>query len=157
MYIFPDFFLIKNLIIENNYILFFQETLRKIFEASKPILQAKNLDSTPINKITKSVNREQPTPALTIDPVLITTIHSNKGAIDTIHGQITELRHDVDQLRTEINNHPVPNLPSNTETRHLSNAEVNNHNPTTFSNHLHHHHHTERPVTTRSSSVCILL
>jgi len=163
MYIIPSFsFLIKrkfNCKKKNKNILFFQETLRKIIEASKPILQAKNLDSTPNNKITtKTTNREQQTTFPIIDPVLITTIHSNKGAIDTIRGQITELRHDVDQLRTNINHRKgQQNLPMNNETRRVSKAEVNNHNPTSFSHLHHHHHHVEQPVTTRSSSVCIIL
>jgi hypothetical protein len=140
-------------------ILFFQETLRKIIEASKPILEEKNLDSTPNNKITtKTTNREQQTTLTIIDPVLITTIHSNKGAIDTIRGQITELRHDVDQLRTEINHRKVqPNFPMNNETRRVSKAEVNTHNQTSVSHHHHHHHHVEQPVTTGNSSVCIIL
>ncbi len=137
---------------------FFQETLNKIFETSKPIVQAKNLDSTPKNKITKTISREQQTTIPTIDPGLITTIHSNKGAIDTIRGQIVELRHDVDKIRTEINqNRRVSNLPMNNETHPVSKSEVNNHNSTSFSHHHHHHHHVEQPVPKGNSSVCILL
>ena len=146
--------------------MFFQETLRKIFEASGPVIQPKNLDSTPsIDKITKKTNNneissssavihEQQKP---IDPGLITTIHQNKGAIDTIRGQITELRHDVDQLRTEINSRRTTNLPSITETRRVSKPEINDPNPASVSHHHHHHHHVGQPVPARSSSVCILL
>ena len=131
MYIFPIFFLNRRQEIRRDKIIcsFFQETLNKIFETSKPIVQAKNLDSTPKNKVTKTISREQQTTIPTIDPVLITTIHSNKGAIDTIRGQIVELRHDVDQIRTEINqNRRVSNLPMNNETHPVSKSEVNNHN-----------------------------
>jgi hypothetical protein len=136
-----------------------------MFEASESIMLAKNLDSTPINKIAKKTNnienssssagtREQ---QKTIDPELIITIHRNKGAIDTFRGQITELRHDVDQLRAEMNHRRTRNLPDNNETRRLSKPEITNLNPTSVSHHHHHHHHVEQPVPAGHSSVCILL
>jgi len=129
-----------------------------------------------------TANREQQTTTVpTIDPILISTIHANKGAIDTIRGQITELRHDVDDLRTQINNRkrstistqppsiipnaaPPTNLPpisSSTtnlnNTRRVSKPNVNNPNPSSFSHHHHHHHHVEQPDTAGRSSVCIII
>ncbi|CAF2588939.1 unnamed protein product [Rotaria sp. Silwood2] len=184
-------------------------TLRKIVEVSKPALQPKNLtssqsDSTTLLKVTKnndenlspspslsmkeakSVNREQQTTSITvptIDPILISTIHANKGAIDTIRGQITELRHDVDHLRTQIKNRkrsttnntnsprvipnqaPSQNLPpvsssppSNVSNRHhVSKSNANNTNPASFSHHHHHHHHLGQPGAIGHSSVCVII
>jgi len=128
-------------------------------------MHAKNLDSTPINKIAKKTNiienssssavtREQ---QKTIDSELIITIHRNKGAIDTFRGQIAELRHDVDQLRAEMNHRRIRNLPDNNETHRVSKPEITNLNSTSISHHHHHHHHVEQPVPARHSSVCILL
>ncbi|CAF0771800.1 unnamed protein product [Rotaria sordida] len=185
-----------------------QETLRKIVEASKPVLQAKNLissqsDSTTLlkvtktndenssssfslpNKETKSVNREQQTTAITvptIDPILISTIHANKGAIDTIRGQITELRNDVDELRTQIKtrkrstanntstsravanqgtsqNLPiVPATPPTVNNRHsVSKSNVPNANPASFSHHHHHHHHLGQTGAVGRSSICVII
>ena len=173
--------------------------MRKIAEASKPALQAKNLvssqaDSTTLLKVAKNTNetstsplppssttvsREQQTttPIVpTIDPALITTIHANKGAIDTIRGQIVELRHDVDHLRKQINNRKrstaipnetsPPNLPSatsqplpanNTRPVPKTNANNDNANSTSVSHHHHHHHHVEQPGPTGRSSVCIII
>ncbi|CAF1153388.1 unnamed protein product [Rotaria sordida] len=185
-----------------------QETLRKIVEASKPVLQAKNLissqsDSTTLLKVTKtndenssssfslpnkeakSVNREQQTTAITvptIDPILISTIHANKGAIDTIRGQITELRNDVDELRTQIKtrkrstanntstsravanqgtsqNLPiVPATPPTVNNRHsVSKSSVPNANPASFSHHHHHHHHLGQTGAVGRSSICVII
>ncbi|CAF0957449.1 unnamed protein product [Rotaria sordida] len=185
-----------------------QETLRKIVEASKPVLQAKNLissqsDSTTLLKVTKtndenssssfslpnkeakSVNREQQTTAITvptIDPILISTIHANKGAIDTIRGQITELRNDVDELRTQIKtrkrssvnntstsravanqgtsqNLPiVPATPPTVNNRHsVSKSNVPNANPASFSHHHHHHHHLGQTGAVGHSSICVII
>ncbi|CAF1289006.1 unnamed protein product [Adineta steineri] len=145
-----------------------QEALRKIFETSQLNLQSKDLDKIPIDKIPKTKNdnnnnrksssstsiREQQKP---FDPELIITIHQNKGAIDTIRGQITELRHDVNQLRTEIHNRQIKTPVSNNETRRGSNSDINNLNQTSVSHHHHHHHHVEQPVATGHSSVCIIL
>jgi hypothetical protein len=131
-----------------------------------------------------TVNHEQQTTTITvptIDPILISTIHANKVAIDTIRGQITELRHDVDELRTQISNRkrstisanppaiipnavPPTNLPpisssaSNlNNTRRVSKPNANNPNPSSFSHHHHHHHHVEQPDTAGRSSVCIII
>jgi hypothetical protein len=129
-----------------------------------------------------TVNREQQaTTVPTIDPILISTIYENKGAIDTIRGQITELRHDVDDLRTQISNRkrstistqppaiipnaaPPTNLPpisssatNLNNTRRVSKPNVNNPNPSSFSHHHHHHHHVEQPDTAGRSSVCIII
>jgi hypothetical protein len=173
-------------------------------------LQAKNLvssqsDSTTLLKVAKNtnetstsppstkeptmINREQQTTGTpvvpTIDPMLITTIHANKGAIDTIRGQIIELRHDVDHLRKQINNRKrstttntnasttIPNeaspinLPSvispppvvnNIRRVSKSNANNDNANRASFSHHHHHHHHVDQPgTTTGRSSVCIII
>jgi chromosome segregation ATPase len=107
----------------------------------------------PKNKLIKTANREQQTTTTPIlDPGLISTIHSNKGAIDTIRGQISELRNDVDQIRTEIKQHRIPNLPLNNEIRRISKSEIHNHNSNSFSQ-----HHVEKPEATGSSSICILL
>ncbi|CAF0715412.1 unnamed protein product [Adineta steineri] len=137
----------------------------------------------------KTVNREQqtattPTPkSPTIDPVLIATIHANKGAIDTIRGQITELRHDVDQLRLQINTRkrstistnppviipnpsqpppsnlpPIPSPPSDANnTRRVSKSNANNTNSAAFSHHHHHHHHIGQPDATGRSSICNII
>ena len=146
--------------------------------------------SLPPIKDTPTVDREQQTiapstPAVpTLDPALIATIHANKGAIDTIRGQIVELRHDVDHLRKQVNNrkrsttvnHPNPStnqnetspqtLPpitsppvvANNTTRRVSKVNANNDNAnSTFSHHHHHHHHVEQPGTTGRSSVCVVL
>ena len=92
-------------------IFLFQQALRQIFESSKAVLQSKNLDSTPNSKLTKKTpppanlsgsHREQSPTSPKLDSTLIATIHGNKGAIETIRGQITELRHDVDHMRTQI-------------------------------------------------------
>ncbi|CAF3453023.1 unnamed protein product [Rotaria sp. Silwood1] len=143
-----------------------QEALYKIFAASKTSLQEKNLDSTPINKLTKktnndeipsvtTVNREQQTTSPLIDPLLIATIHGNKGAIDTIRGQIIELRHDVDQLRIDINNQRTKTLALNTETtRRISKSEINTLNQTAVCNR---HHDVEPAVTRKRSTVCIII
>ncbi|CAF1187427.1 unnamed protein product [Rotaria sp. Silwood1] len=143
-----------------------QEALYKIFAASKTSLQEKNLDSTPINKLTKktnndeipsvtTVNREQQTTSPLIDPLLIATIHGNKGAIDTIRGQIIELRHDVDQLRIDINNQRTKTLALNTETTpRISKSEINTLNQTAVSNR---HHDVEPAVTRKRSTVCIII
>ncbi|CAF2496720.1 unnamed protein product [Rotaria sp. Silwood2] len=142
-----------------------KETLYKIFEASKSSLQEKNLDSISINKLTKkannneslsatTVNREQQTTSPIIDPLLIATIHGNTGAIDTIRGQIIELRHDVDQLRIEINNQRRKTLAFNTETRRISKPEINTLNQTSVS---HNHHLVEPAVTRKRSAVCIII
>ncbi|CAF3858520.1 unnamed protein product, partial [Rotaria sp. Silwood1] len=142
------------------------EALYKIFAASKTSLQEKNLDSTPINKLTKktnndeipsvtTVNREQQTTSPLIDPLLIATIHGNKGAIDTIRGQIIELRHDVDQLRIDINNQRTKTLALNTETTpRISKSEINTLNQTAVSNR---HHDVEPAVTRKRSTVCIII
>jgi len=124
--------------------------LKKIFEASKPIVQSKNLDTTSdVNKFTKPVNREQQTTNATVDPALIATIHSNKGAIDTIRGQITELRRDVDQLRSEVNKHRrISDLSTKTnETRRISKNDIKSHN----------NNNIGQTVAPGNSSVCILL
>ncbi|CAF3716681.1 unnamed protein product [Rotaria sp. Silwood1] len=189
-----------------------QEALRKIVEASKPTLQGKNLissqsESTTLlkvsknndehsssslslsNKEAKSINREQQTTTTTttiavptIDPILITTIHANKGAIDIIRGQITELRYDVDQLRTQIktrkrstihntnsprlvpNQSPsqnipvVPSPPSTVNNHHpVSKPNANNTNSGPFSHHHHHHHHLGQSGAVGHSSVCVIL
>lgn len=139
-----------------------------MFESSKTNLQTKNIDSSSTNKLNKNsnnkeissklaINREQQTTIPLIDPVLIATIHSNKGAIDTIRGQITELRHDVDQLRLEINNKRTNTCTQDNEIRRTSKSETNNHNQSSVSHHHHHHHHVEQGVTRKRSSVCILL
>lgn len=127
--------------------------MKKIFEASKPIVQSKNLDTTSdVNKLTKPVNREQQTTNATnatVDPALIATIHSNKGAIDTIRGQITELRRDVDQLRSEVSKHRrISDLPTKTnETRRISKNDIKSHN----------NNNIGQTVAPGNSSVCILL
>lgn len=128
-----------------------EEALKKIFEASKPIVQSKNLDTTSdVNKLSKPVNREQQTmnANATLDPTLIATIHSNKGAIDTIRGQLTELRRDVDHLRTEINHRRVSDLPKANETRRMSKNDAKSH---------HNNNNVSQTVAPGSSSVCILL
>ncbi|CAF3709710.1 unnamed protein product [Rotaria sordida] len=144
-----------------------QEALYKIFKASNTSLQEKNLDSKPINKLTKktnnneilsitTINREQQTTNPLIDPVLIATIHGNKGAIDTIRGQIIELRHDVDQLRFEINNHRRKTISINNENRRISKSEINNLNQPPISHH-HLHHSVEPAVTRKRSAICIII
>ena len=92
-----------------------------------------------------------------IDPVLIKTIHCNKGAIDTIRGQVTELRHDVDQLRTDISTNQTKTLTFNSEVRRISKSEISNQNQTSVSHHHHHHHHVEPGATRKRSSVCIII
>ncbi|CAF3343356.1 unnamed protein product [Rotaria socialis] len=186
-----------------------QEVLKKIVEASKPELQAKNLvpsqsESTASLKVlkttnensvtapvsntdTKSINREQQTTTVTapiLDPALITTIHANKGAIETIRGQITELRHDVDQLRALVKNrkrsainntnatHIITNQaqsqilpsisspppPSNGTRHHVeSKSNTNNVNQASVSHHHHHHHHIGQSGTAGHSSVCTII
>ncbi|CAF2005291.1 unnamed protein product [Rotaria magnacalcarata] len=186
-----------------------QEVLRKIVEASKPELQAKNLVSSqsestvslkvikttnensvpaPVsNTDTKSINREQQTTTVTapiLDPTLITTIHANKGAIGTIRGQITELRHDVDQLRALVKNRkrsaidntnathiitneaqsqilpPISSRPpsSNGTSHHLeSKSNTNNVNRASVSHHHHHHHHIGQSGAAGHSSVCTII
>jgi hypothetical protein len=130
-----------------------------------------------------TVDHEQQTiPIPIVDQALITTIHANKGAIDTMRGQITELRHDVDHLRTQINNRKrsatintnppsiipaqvqTPNLPPIASSppiannnRRVSKPNANNASPTSVSHHHHHHHHVEQPGTTGRSSVCIII
>jgi hypothetical protein len=136
-----------------------------------------------------TINREQQTTTIipTIDPTLIATIHANKGAIDTIRGQIIELRHDVDHLRKQINinrkrstgnnTNPTvsvanqttpPDLPTSSPglvnnnhrvTKPKANVSSNNNNANTssFSHHHHHHHHVEQPGATGRSSVCIII
>jgi hypothetical protein len=112
------------------------------------------------NDNSSAVNREQQPK---IDPVLVTTIHCNKGAIDIIHGQITELKHDVNQLQTKIHNQKssttttTQNRPSKGETRRVSKSDVNNLNQTSISHHHHHHHHGEAPVPPKRSSFCNVL
>jgi len=82
-----------------------EDTIRKIFEASKPILQAKNFDSTPKNKVTKTINREQQTTLPTnplVPPILflLLFIHQKMGAcLSAIGGpKIPELVSD-EQLK----------------------------------------------------------
>ncbi|CAF0917597.1 unnamed protein product [Adineta ricciae] len=175
-----------------------QETLRKAFEPSKTAIQEKNITSSQSDAIASlkvakntnenllvkqpaAINREQQTIAVpSIDPTLVSTIHANKGAIDIIRGQITELRHDVDQLRLQVNtrkrstistNPPaiIPSSPTNlppissppaivnNTSRRISKSSVQNGNQAAFSHHHHHHHHVEPSDTPGRSSVCNLI
>ncbi|CAF3343151.1 unnamed protein product [Rotaria socialis] len=145
-----------------------QETLYKLFEASKANLQTKDLDSTSVNKLANKSNnseissksigdREQQATIPLIDPELIKTIHCNKGAIDTVRGQIIELRHDVDQLRNDMNTNQIKTLIFNGEVRRISKSEISNQNQTSVSHHHHHHHHVEQGATKKRSSVCIII
>ena len=92
-------------------------------------------------------------------------IHSNQGAIDTIRGQIVELRNDVDQLQTRVNHRKQSVIPPNLvstasvpkEARRPSKSQVNNLNPPSISHHHHHHHHEKAIVPRERSSVCNLL
>ncbi|CAF1529907.1 unnamed protein product, partial [Rotaria sordida] len=77
-------------------------------------------------------------------------------AIDTIRGQIIELRHDVDQLRFEINNHRRKTISINNENRRISKSEINNLNQPPISHH-HLHHSVEPAVTRKRSAICIII
>ena len=120
--------------------------------------------------------------ANTLDPVLITTIHANKGAIEITRGQISELRRDVDHMRTQIQprkrttmispnpatiipeqNHQI-NTIHNSNSPSLSNPEdtnlvqKSNVNPSdsSVSHHHHHHHHLSSSGTVDRSAVCTI-
>ena len=147
---------------------FIQATICNIFETSKSNLQ-QNLESTPVNKLSNkinnnerssksTVNRQQQTITPIIDPTLVATIHCNKGAIDTIRGQITELRCDIDQLRKDRITYRTKTHSNNSHSRRSSEATMNNHNQTSV-RHRHHHHHRSQiqDSVTRRSSLCILL
>ena len=138
----------------------------------------------PTKESTKTDCEQQTLPTTTpsIDPTLIATIHANKDAIETIRGQIVELRFNVDHLRKQMNNRkrstivnhttptPVSNLPpatspppapapvlNNTQRVSKSNGNHDNTNAASHSHHHHHHHHVEPASPTGRSSVCNLL
>lgn len=135
-------------------------------------------------KETKAVDREQQTIGATplLDPSLIATIHANKGAIETIRGQIIELRHDVDRLRVQIknrkrsttNNDNSPHMTLNqgsshniravssppsmaNNVHHVTKSNPNSVSQGSVSHHHHHHHHIEQSGTTGRSSVCAII
>ncbi|CAF5122780.1 unnamed protein product, partial [Rotaria magnacalcarata] len=127
-------------------------------------LQTKDLDSTSVNKLTNKsnnneisskaiVDREQETTIPFIDPVPIKTIHCTKGAIDTVCSQIIELRHDVDQLRNDVNTNQTKTLTFNSAVRRISKSEISNQNQTSVS----HHHNVEQGATRKRSSLCIII
>ncbi|CAF0882535.1 unnamed protein product [Adineta ricciae] len=138
-----------------------QETLRKIFEASDSHVPSKNLNTIPLDKISKKPNTNHANSSseqhTSLEPVLFTSIHQNKEAIDVIRGQVTDLRRDVDQLRAEMNCRRTHNHTSSTETRRISKSDTNNVNQTSVSHHHHHHHHIDQSSQTGRSSLCILL
>ena len=160
----------------NGFLFSIQEALRQIFEASKPQLASKNLDSIPAVKVLKKVNTSDLSATsaslhdlssnyVKLDPGLVAMIHSNQGAIDTIRGQIVELRNDVDQLQTRVNHRKqsvippslVSAAPPTKEARRSSKSQVTNLNPASISHHHHHHHHEKAVVPRERSSVCNLL